>query len=169
MTLTAAPPEASANPALRALARRSFCTLATASGDNAPHAVGVLYSYVDGAVYVATSEDSKKVRNIKANPRVAVCVQVRRYPVGPPFTVQFQGTAQVLSLQDPHIERLLRGRRLRKITGHGVLDDPGTCFLRIVPDRRISTYGVGVPLRTLLRDPLAASRTFSREAEGAVG
>ena len=44
------------------------------------------------------------------------------------------------------------------------LDDPLTLFLRITPNRRVSTYGVGVPLRVLLRDPLHADRTFHLRA-----
>jgi len=35
-----------------------------------------------------------------------------------------------------------------------------TCFLRITPDRTVHTYGIGVPLRTFLRDPIHASGTF---------
>jgi hypothetical protein len=90
---------------------------------------------------------------------VAVCIPVRRYPVGPPFSVQFQGSAEVLAADDPSITRLISGGRLKKITSHGELDDPETCFLRMTPGRRVASYGIGVPLRTLLRDPLAGSRS----------
>ena len=158
--------EAPAAPASvrRAIARHSFCILSTASASNRPHGVGVLYAAVDGALYVSTVEGSKKARNIRENPRVAACIPVRRYPLAPPFLVQFGATAEILSAQDPAILELLHARRLKKITGYGVLDDPDTCFLRITPDRRVFTYGIGVPLRTLLRDPTGASRTFDLPA-----
>jgi general stress protein 26 len=143
----------------RAIAKHSFCTLATSSG-NRPHVVGVLYAPVDGALYVSTLQSSKKAQNIRDNPRVAVCIPVRRYPMAPPFLVQFRATAELLGNQDPTVVHLVRARRLKKITGHGELDDPENCFVRIVPDRTVHTYGIGVPLRTLLRDPLHASRTF---------
>jgi general stress protein 26 len=143
----------------RAIQRRSFCTLATSSATGEPHVAGVLYAVADRVLYLTTQTHAKKARNLGDNARVAVCIPVRTYPVGPPFCVQFRGTAELLSPQHPDITTLLHTRRLKKITSHGELDDPDSCFVRIVPGRRISTYGIGVPLRTLLRDPIHGSRT----------
>jgi nitroimidazol reductase NimA-like FMN-containing flavoprotein (pyridoxamine 5'-phosphate oxidase superfamily) len=142
----------------RTLAKRSFCILATSSAANVPHAVGLLYAAVDFDVYLLIGEDTVKARNIRQNPRVAVCVPVRTFPVGPPMAVQFQGTAQLLAPDDPEIVRLLQGRRLKKIAGFGALEKPGITFVRIRPNRRISTYGLGVPLRQLLRDVTQGAR-----------
>jgi general stress protein 26 len=146
----------------RAIAKHSFCTLATATDDR-PHAVGVLYQAVEGVLYVSTHRTSKKARNVGANPRVAVCIPIRRYPMAPPFLVQFTGQAELLANDHPTIAGLSRNRRLKKITSHGELDDPGNCFLRITPGRTVHTYGLEVPLKVLLRDPLHASRTFTLE------
>lgn len=144
----------------RAIERRSFCTLATSSNANQPHVVGVAYVYLDDRLYLTTLEGSKKARNIRGNPRVAVCVPVRRFPVGPPFVVQFGGVASILSLADAVIADLVDRRELNRITSHGELDDPRTCFVQVTPDRKVSTYGIGVSLRTLLRDPISGSRSF---------
>ena len=144
----------------RAVERRSFCTLATASGTGEPHVAGVLYAVADRVLYLTTQTHSKKGRNLRANSRVAVCIPVRRYPIGPPFCVQFRATAELLAPDDPRMAELLRGKALKRITSHGELDDPDSWFVRVVPDRRISTYGIGVPLRSLLRDPIAGSRTI---------
>lgn len=143
----------------RAIARASFCALATSSGRNRPHVVGVLYVAVDRILYVATFEGSRKVRNIRENPHVGVCIPVRKFPVGPPFCVQFDGTAEILSPRDEPIVALLEAGRLKRITAHGELSAPRLCFLRVTPDRKVSTYGLGVPLLALLRDPLHASRS----------
>jgi nitroimidazol reductase NimA-like FMN-containing flavoprotein (pyridoxamine 5'-phosphate oxidase superfamily) len=147
--------------ARRTLARQSFCTLATASRANRPHVVGVGYAAVAGRLYVHTIDGSRKVKNIRANPHVAVCVPVRKLPVAPPFCVQFQGVAEILSPSEPELAQLLESGRLKKITAHGALDVPGTCFIRITPGRTLSTYGVGVPFLTLLRDPFHANRTVA--------
>ena len=160
MSRPAQPAEKAAQAVRRAIAKNAFCVLCTSSAANRPHAVGVLYAAVDGVLYVATLESSKKVRNIRENPRAAVCIPVRRYPVAPPFAVQFGALAEVLPPRDDRIAGLVETRQLKKITSHGELDDPRTCFLRLTPDAKVSSYGVGVPLRTLLRDPLHASRTF---------
>lgn len=144
----------------RAVKRRSYCTLATSSAANRPHVVGVLYSVVNGALFVCTLGGSVKARNVRANERVAVCIPIRRFPVGPPFAVQFQGKAEVLDLDDPQVRGALETGRLKRITSHGELDHPDACFLRIVPGRRFATYGLGVPLRKLLRDPLQGSASL---------
>jgi hypothetical protein len=141
----------------RAINRGSFCTLASSSEVNRPHVVGVLYAAVDGLIYVSTLATSVKARNIRANPRVALCIPVRKFPVGPPFHVAFQGRAELCRRDDPRIVRLLEGKQLKRITSHGELDDSDSCFVIITPGRRVATYGLGVPARQLLRDPLHAS------------
>lgn len=142
----------------RTIARRSFATLGTSSASRHTLVAGVLYVEVDGALYVTTSGSSAKVRHIRENPRVAVCIPVRSYPLFPPFCVQFQGRATLHAPDDPAVAALLTSGRLEKITSHGELDHPDTCLVRIPLPRRISTYGLGVPIRTLLRDPLGAAR-----------
>ena len=142
-----------------AIAQNAFCVLATASAANRPHAVGVLYVAVDGVLYINTLDTSVKTRNVRENPRVAVCIPVHQHPGVPPFCVQFQGTAEVCMLQDPRIVGLLAAGRLEAITGHGALEAPGSCFLRVTPGRGIATYGLGVPLEELMRDPINASRS----------
>ncbi len=144
----------------KAIARNSFCTLATSSAENRPLAVGVLYAVVEDLLYVSTLKTSAKVRNLGENDSVAVCIPVRRYPVGPPFSIQFQGRAEICSIEDPEISALIQAGRLKRITSHGELDDPAACMLKISPGPRIATYGFGLSLRELLRDPLHASRSF---------
>lgn len=143
----------------RAIVKHSFCTLATTSATARPLVTGVLYAAVGDLLYVSTLESSAKARNIRANRHVAVCIPVRRFPVGPPFTVQFQGTAAILAIDEPEVVRLLEDGQLKRITSHGELDHPAACIVRIDPGPRVATYGLGVPLRVLVRDPLEASRS----------
>src|SRR5688572_19852914 len=85
----------------KALAKRSFCNLATVSAKGRPHVAGVLYQAVGTTLYVSTSRESRKARNVADNTNVAVNVPIRRVPVGgPPSTVQFQGQAEILPLDD---------------------------------------------------------------------
>ena len=160
MTPTTNPTPASLTPdpqhIRRALDRRAFATLATTSPAARPHVAGVLYELVDGVLYVSTLRSSRKARNIAANPRVAVCVPVRRLPVGPPSTIQFQTTATLLDPTDPEITALVARGAIDSITSHGELDLPDGCFLRIPLPAHAVTYGLGLPLRTLIADPLSA-------------
>jgi hypothetical protein len=145
----------------RELARRSFCTIATASSAHFPHVAGVLYTLVGDDLYVTMHDDSAKARNLAANPRVAICVPVRKIPIGPPFAIQFQGRATVFSATDPEIASLLETNALKKITTSIDLTDPRNCFVRISPNRRVSSYGLGVPLLQVMRDPVSAMRTIA--------
>ena len=140
-----------------AIDRRSFCTLATTSSSDRPHVAGVLYAAVGTDLYISTLRSSRKARNIAANPHVAVCVPVRRLPVGPPSSLQFQGRARILDLDDPDLRRLVDAGRLKGVTSHGELELPGGCFVRVTPNGRVNTYGLGMSLRQLLRDPLGAA------------
>jgi len=134
--------------------------------DEPAHVAGVLYKAVGTTLYVNTSRASRKARNIAVNPHVSVCIPVRRLPVGPPSSVLFQAAAEILALDDPDIVGLLENGHLKSITGHGELDDPGHCFLRITRARRVNTYGLGMPLLQLLRDPLHAGGSVELGDEG---
>jgi hypothetical protein len=153
----------------RAVARRSFCVLATSSADGRPHAVGLMYAPVDLTLYMLTGSDSVKVRNIRENPRVAVCIPVRRYPFGPPMAVQFQGTATVLETGDPTIRALLSAGRLKSIAGLGAADKTGVCFLEVTPTRRVSSYGLGISLVRLMRDVSQGGRSVALPATASLG
>jgi hypothetical protein len=139
---------------LETVDKRSFCTLATTSPAGFPHVAGVLYAAVGADLWVSTLRDSRKARNVAANPNVAVCVPVRRLPVGPPSSVQWQATAEVVDLDSRELHRLVDAGQLDAVTGHGELELPGGCFLHITPRGRLNTYGLGMSLRQLLKDPL---------------
>jgi hypothetical protein len=144
------------DPALvrRAVAKRSYATLATTSPAGRPHAAGISYQLAGSALYVSTMRDSRKARNIAANPHVGLVIPVRRLPIGLPSAVQFQTTARILDLDDPELVDLVNGGSLPKVSSHGELDLPGGCFLRIALSPRLITYGLGMPIRKLIADPL---------------
>ncbi len=145
----------------RELARRSFCTLATSSATQRPHVAGVLYTLVGDDLYLTIHDDSVKARNMAANPLVAVCVPAKKLPFFPPFAIQFQATATLLSASDPEITHLLAAGSLKKILTGIDLTDPLLRFVRITPGRRISTYGLGVPLLQVIRQPTTAMRSIT--------
>ena len=138
------------------LRKGSFAVVSTVSPAGRPHAAGVVYDTVPGedALYVHTMRSSRKARNIADNDHVGVVVSVKRLPVAPPYTVQFQGRAELIEMDDPRIEALRGAGHLKAISGHGAIDEPDGVFVRIEPNRRIHTYGIGVSTLALARDPL---------------
>jgi general stress protein 26 len=138
----------------RAINGHHFAVLSTVSPAGHPHAAGISYCAVDERLYINTHRSSRKARNVAADGRVGVVIPVRKLPVGPPFNVQFQGTAVLLANDDPEIAALLERDELGGITSHGELDEPDGCFVRIDPVRRIHTYGIGVSALAVARDPI---------------
>jgi Pyridoxamine 5''-phosphate oxidase. len=68
-------------------------------------------------LYLLIGGDTVKARNIRENPRVAISIPVRTFPKAPPMALQYEGTAELLAVDDPEITASLRAGRLRKITG----------------------------------------------------
>jgi nitroimidazol reductase NimA-like FMN-containing flavoprotein (pyridoxamine 5'-phosphate oxidase superfamily) len=58
------------------LARERVCRVATIGEGGAPHVVPVCHVLLDGKVYFATGGDSQKAKNLKANPRMTVLVDL---------------------------------------------------------------------------------------------
>ncbi len=153
----------------RTIEKRSFCTLATTSSAGYAHVAGVVYEFVDGTLWVHASNRSRKVRNIVANPKVAICISYRRLPVGPPFTIHFQAHAEMVEMDSPEATALLDSGALGSISGHGALEMDDGCFVAIRPNRTVHTFGPGVRIRDLIRDPLgsgARSLTLTDDAPG---
>lgn len=142
----------------KAIGSRAFAMLSTVSPAGFPHAAGVQYA-VGGTegrtvLYVHTMRSSRKAINVAADGRVAVVIPVRRLPVGPPFTIQFQGRAELVEPDAPEIVEAVAAGQLKAVSSHGELDEPDGCFLRITPTATIHTYGIGVSALAIARDPI---------------
>lgn len=151
------PLELAPEAVIEAIRKQSFATLATTSAEARPHAAGVLYALAGDRLYVSTMRSSRKARNILANPDVAVTIPVRRAPVGPPSSIIFQTTARVLELDDTTLREATSSGDLKAVTSHGELELPGGCFVEIALPRRVVTYGLGMSLLSLIRDPMNAA------------
>lgn len=149
----------------KALRKKTFATLATVSPAGRSHAAGVVYDFVDGALWIHTMQHGRKGENIATNPHVGVCVPYRRLPVGPPYTLHFQATAELVALDDPLATALYEAGRLDHIAGHGAMEMDGACFVRIVPRGTMHSFGPGVAVLDLVRDPLnSGARSASAAA-----
>ena len=58
------------------VARERVCRVATVSGEGVPHLVPVCHVLMNGKIYLGSGDDATKVRNVKANPRVTVTVDL---------------------------------------------------------------------------------------------
>lgn len=149
----------------KALSRKTFSTLATVSSAGNPHSAGVVYVWAAGSMWIHTMRTSRKGRNVEHQPRVAVTVPYRRLPVGPPFTLHFQGRAELVEMTDASVQPLLDDGTLKLIAGHGALDEEDGVFVRITPTGTVHSYGPGARTIDLIRDPLHSGAGSAQAAD----
>ena len=77
------------------LQRRFIATLGTTNADGSIHLTAVWYLFEDGRLFVATSSKSRKARNVVAQPRASLMVDVRK--PGSERGVTAAGRADLLS------------------------------------------------------------------------
>jgi len=114
--------------------------LATASADGRPHVVPVCFAYLDGHIYIAIDEKPKRslrlkrLRNIEANPQVAIVLDRYDEDWSRLAWVLVQGTAAVLDRGPEHgraltalrekypqyLEMALEGRPVISVTAERV-------------------------------------------------
>ncbi len=103
--------------------------LATVRPGGAPHLVPIWFVAHAGAVYLCTAPDSVKVRNLRANPRIAFALEDGNEPV------IFEGTARVLEI--PHAPPEIAPAFKAKYDWDILTDATYTVIVEITPSRRI--------------------------------
>ncbi len=124
------------------LGEHKVSRLATVDGRGQPHVVPVWHILLDGDIYIETSPDSKKARNLKANPKVALVIDV-----GDRFDnyrgVMIQGTVEPVK-DKRMLARFLEAMAQRYF---GTTDHPGYKYLaggsdpllmKVVPKKIVS-------------------------------
>ncbi len=117
-------------------------TLTTYSADGLPHVTAVWFLYEDGAIYITTNQEASKARNLKRDPRMAVCVESRED--GKESGMSASGSAELLSGE---AAMSIASRINAKYLTEAALEHPviGPAFqdmsdvvIRLVPERWIS-------------------------------
>ena len=85
--------------------RERVCRVATANAEGLPHLVPVCSVVEDGRIYFGSGNDARKVKNLEANPRIAVTVDLYSDDWAHIKGVMVQGQAKLIA----------RGPRFRKI------------------------------------------------------
>jgi PPOX class probable F420-dependent enzyme len=93
------------------LQRRFIATLGTSNADGSIHLTAVWYLFEDGRLFIATSAKSRKARNVAAQPKASLMVDVRK--PGLERGVTAAGRADLLSgSQSREINRRIHTRYL---------------------------------------------------------
>jgi len=151
----------------RLIGRRNFCILAT-QGVNGPHVAGVGYFASGLDLYIPTSANTAKARNVRRDPRVAVHIPVP-WPLvpAPQKSIQFRGKARILPLDDASANAALdRGSLLMRQVFRRLFKNVDTetwgesIWIHVRPARRIETFMIGVSSTTIFRDEKKAMLHF---------
>jgi len=102
------------------LSGRRIATLGTENPDGTIHLTAVWYLYEDGCLYVATSDKTRKARNIAARPRVSLMVDARK--PGTERGVTAAGSAELIS--GPEAQAINQRVHSRYLSA-AALSDPG--------------------------------------------
>jgi len=86
------------------IARERVCRVATAGPEGRSHLVPVVHVLAGGKIYFGSGDDGRKVRNLRANPQVAVTVDLYSDDWSQLRGVMVQGTARLIE----------RGRRFEQ-------------------------------------------------------
>jgi PPOX class probable F420-dependent enzyme len=82
--------------AAQLIARERVCRVATAGKDGVPHLVPVCPVIAGQKIYFGSSNEGRKVENLRANPRIAVTVDLYSDDWAHIKGVSVQGTARII-------------------------------------------------------------------------
>ena len=142
----------------RQMRKKTFGILNTISQDGRPHSVGVVYGVSSPGqpicLYLITRPVLKKARNIQRNPNVSFVVPFPHYFLRPlpQACIQFQGKANIIPIDDPGALGAFRSSVVLKRSLEHSLKLGESVFIRLVPDKKIFSFGIGAnALQFLLR------------------
>jgi PPOX class probable F420-dependent enzyme len=78
------------------IARERVCRVATSNGDGTPHVVPVCHVLAGDKIYFGSGDDARKIANLRANPRIAVTVDLYSEEWSQLRGVMVQGTATLI-------------------------------------------------------------------------
>jgi hypothetical protein len=119
-------------------------------------------------LYIPTSANMAKARNVRRDPRVAAHIPIP-WPLvpGPPKSIQFRGKAEILPMKDSTANDALKHgslvvrRVFRRLLDRADAQTWGeSIWIHVRPERRIETFMIGVPFTVIFRDEKKAMLHF---------
>ena len=126
----------------RLIERERVCRLATANPAGMPHLVPVCQVVSDGKIWFASGTDGRKAKNLAANPRVAVTVDLYSEDWEHIKGVMVQGQAR-LHARGPRFRRIraLLYRKYPQYAREAALDESDSVVVEVTPTR-VFTWGL---------------------------
>lgn len=130
--------------ALELLASAAVATIVTVNPDGSPHVSVAWVGLEDGELVFGTLEDQRKLRNIRLDPRVAVCVQSERINAwGLREYLVINGVARITLGGAPEVLQRLAHTYIRPDAIFPAMPDPPGGYVTRIRIDQVS--GVGGP------------------------
>jgi uncharacterized protein YhbP (UPF0306 family) len=128
--------------------KKNWLVLSTADNNNVPYSAVVVYQSDGKVIYLMTGENTLKVKNIKKNNKVSITIPFwknffHKILPAPPAELCFTAKAEIKSFDDEEARQIF-AKYLKYLGNVEHLDD--NIWIKIIPDKRIFTYGVGIRL-----------------------
>jgi PPOX class probable F420-dependent enzyme len=110
------------------------CRVATVSADGVPHIVPVCHVLDGGKLYFGTGQDDVKIRNLRANPRATVVVDVYSDQWSTLRGAMVQGTARIIE-GGPAFRRVRRRlyEKYPQYPDDAALDESDSLVVEVTP------------------------------------
>jgi nitroimidazol reductase NimA-like FMN-containing flavoprotein (pyridoxamine 5'-phosphate oxidase superfamily) len=107
-----------------------------------PHVVPVCHVVADGKIYFASGNDGRKLLNLRANPRVAVTVDLYSDAWANLKGVMVQGTATLID-KGPRFRKIraLLYRKYPQYPDEAALDESDSVIVEVTPTR-VFSWGI---------------------------
>jgi PPOX class probable F420-dependent enzyme len=114
--------------------RERVCRVATVSAEGVPHLVPVCSVLQDGKIYFGSGRDGRKIKNLEANPRCTVTVDLYTEDWGSLRGVMVQGEAAIIA-KGPRFRkaRALLYRKYPQYETDAALDEKDSVVVEVTP------------------------------------
>lgn len=143
--------------------KKVFGIFNTIDSKGRPHSTGMVFgvppSEYPFSIYMVTTKDTMKVKNVQRNPTSSFVVTFphRFIQATPSCTVMFRGTSEILPIDDNIFQITFSQNRITRMGLKHHTSDIVDCVIRLNPEPTVFCYGLGIDTRKLIKNPAIAS------------
>jgi PPOX class probable F420-dependent enzyme len=122
--------------------RERVCRVSTVNPEGMPHLVPVCSVVADGRIYFGSGNDARKVKNLEANPHIAVTVDLYSDDWAHLKGVMVQGTARLIG-RGPRFRKIrtLLYRKYPQYETDAAIDESDSVVVEVTP-QAVFTWGL---------------------------
>ncbi|MHA1680436.1 MAG: pyridoxamine 5'-phosphate oxidase family protein [Promethearchaeota archaeon] len=144
---------------------KDFGFITTIDSKCRPHTTGILYGVAPAGspfeIYILTGRKYVKARHMQENPAVSLAIPFPHHLLRfvPARAIQFRGTAEMVSLDDPVAREAFQASRILRMNIESEYEGE-MVFFKITPARKVFVYGLGYSLAEMKKNHAAGSYTI---------